>query len=108
MNVAMRLRKLRMARNISQDDLAMIVGVHRGHVARLESGDRTPRLDTLEKIAAALRVKVTSLLSDLEKPVPRITEDEKILSLLKSLRKDERKAVLLLIRGMLKQRRKIR
>ena len=106
MNVAMRLRKLRMARNISQDDLAMIVGVHRGHVARLESGDRTPRLDTLENLAAALKVKVTSLLSEVEKPVPREREDEKILLLLKSLRKDEKKTVLFLIRGMLRQRRK--
>ena len=108
MNVATRLRKLRKARNISQEDLAMIAGVHRGHVARLESGERTPRLDTLEKLAAALKVKPTSLLSDLEEPVPRITEDEKIWSLLKSLRTDEKKTVLLLIRGMLKQRRKIR
>ena len=106
MNIALKLRKLRMARNISQEDLGMIVGVHRGHIARLESGERTPRLDTLENLAAALKVKITSLLSDLEKPVPRLTEEQRILSLLKSLRKGEKKTALLLIRGMLRQRRK--
>jgi len=76
----------------------MIVGVHRGHVARLESGDRTPRLDTLGELAAALKVKVTSLLSEVEKPVPREREDEKILLLSEITKKRRKEDGVVLIR----------
>lgn len=41
-------------RGLSQTDVARLVGTTQSAIARLESGGRPPRIDTLLKIAAAL------------------------------------------------------
>jgi transcriptional regulator with XRE-family HTH domain len=47
---------------MSQRELARRAGLSRAYVARLEIGRHDPTLSTLEKLAKALRVKVTRLL----------------------------------------------
>jgi ribosome-binding protein aMBF1 (putative translation factor) len=44
----------RRARGLSQAELASLVGTTQSAVARLESGGRPPRIDTLLRIAQAL------------------------------------------------------
>jgi ribosome-binding protein aMBF1 (putative translation factor) len=44
----------RRARGLSQADLASLVGTTQSAIARLESGGRPPRIDTLLRIAGAL------------------------------------------------------
>jgi DNA-binding Xre family transcriptional regulator len=44
----------RTARNLSQRELAELVGTTQSAIARLEAGGRPPRIDTLLKIAEAL------------------------------------------------------
>jgi transcriptional regulator with XRE-family HTH domain len=44
----------RRARSLSQADLAGLVGTTQSAIARLESGGRPPRIDTLLRIAEAL------------------------------------------------------
>ena len=44
----------RAARNLSQRELAELVGTTQSAIARLEAGGRPPRIDTLLKIADAL------------------------------------------------------
>jgi transcriptional regulator with XRE-family HTH domain len=44
----------RAARGLSQRDLAQLVGTTQSAIARLESGGRPPRIDTLLRIADAL------------------------------------------------------
>ncbi len=44
----------RTARGMSQTDLARLVGTTQSAIARLESGGRPPRIDTLLRIAEAL------------------------------------------------------
>ena len=44
----------RRARDLSQADLAALVGTTQSAIARLESGGRPPRIDTLLRIAEAL------------------------------------------------------
>jgi transcriptional regulator with XRE-family HTH domain len=58
----MRLKTLRQAQELSQDALARKVGVSREYIARLETGKHDPPLSTIEKLAKALKVKVTELL----------------------------------------------
>jgi transcriptional regulator with XRE-family HTH domain len=62
----MRLKALRIAREMSQEMLARKVGVSREYVARLEAGQHDPPLSTIEKLAKALKVNVAALL---EKPM---------------------------------------
>ena len=44
----------RTAKNLSQRELAELVGTTQSAIARLEAGGRPPRIDTLLKIAEAL------------------------------------------------------
>jgi transcriptional regulator with XRE-family HTH domain len=56
--MASRLRQLRLARKMTQQELADAAGLSRQYVARLERAMQEPRLSVLEKLAKALRVKV--------------------------------------------------
>ena len=58
---AMRLKRLRADRKISQAGLAEKSGVSREYIARLELGQQDPSLGTLQKLAKALKVKVGEL-----------------------------------------------
>jgi transcriptional regulator with XRE-family HTH domain len=50
------VRKIREQRGISQEKLADIMEMHRNTVALLERGQRNPSLETIKKLARALRV----------------------------------------------------
>jgi len=58
---AMRLKTLREARGLTQEELAAKVGVSRAYLARLEMGRHDPPLSRLRKLARALRVKIAQL-----------------------------------------------
>jgi transcriptional regulator with XRE-family HTH domain len=60
--LSMKLKQLREARGWTQEQLAEKAGVSRAYVARLEIGRHDPPLSMLEKLAAALKVKVGKLL----------------------------------------------
>lgn len=59
--VAWNLRRLRVAKNISQDELALISEVERAYVGHLERGTKNPTIDTLAKLAAALECEIMEL-----------------------------------------------
>ncbi|HZF03662.1 MAG TPA: helix-turn-helix transcriptional regulator [Patescibacteria group bacterium] len=58
---AVRLRKLRETRGITQEALAKKVGVSRAYLSRLEMGRHDPPLSRLRKLAKALKVSVAEL-----------------------------------------------
>lgn len=60
--VGNRIRKMRIARNLTQRELAARTGIHEVLMRRYEYGDRRPKLNQLEKIAAALGVDVAIFL----------------------------------------------
>ena len=53
-NIADKVAEQRLARNLSQRELAELCGTTQSAIARLESGGRPPRIDTLQRIAVAL------------------------------------------------------
>ena len=59
--VAQRLQMLRTRRHLTQGQLAAKAGISRGYLARLETARQDPTLTTLERLARALRVKVSRL-----------------------------------------------
>jgi transcriptional regulator with XRE-family HTH domain len=59
---AMRLKKLREARELTQAALANKVGISRAYLARLEMGRHDPPLSRLRKLAKALGVPAAELL----------------------------------------------
>jgi len=52
--VAGQVAAQRTARGLSQAELAQLTGTTQSAIARLESGRRAPRLDTLQRVANAL------------------------------------------------------
>jgi DNA-binding XRE family transcriptional regulator len=56
------LADIRRKRGLSQDQLAKLSGVHRVTIARFETGKISPKLKTLERLAAALGVPIGKII----------------------------------------------
>jgi transcriptional regulator with XRE-family HTH domain len=59
--VGWNLRRLRKARDISQEDFATDSGFDRGYISGVERGVRNPSVLVLERIAVSLQVDVAEL-----------------------------------------------
>ena len=62
-HIGITIRRLREARNLTQDQLAAAVGMMRSNISRIEAARHRPTLETLEKIAKALKVSVADLVA---------------------------------------------
>lgn len=62
---AANLRRAREASGLSQEALADAAGIDRTYVSALERGLYSVSLDTLEKIASALKVPASQLVQDI-------------------------------------------
>lgn len=62
--LAANLRLLRFEQKLSQEALASLVGLHRTYVGSVERCERNVSLDNVEKLASALGVDITEVLSD--------------------------------------------
>lgn len=58
------LRKARRRAGLSQEEVGWLASLHRTEIGLLATGARTPRIDTLVKIAAAVDVPVECPLLD--------------------------------------------
>lgn len=56
------LREARLQQGLTQRDLERATGLLRSHISRIENGRRLPSLETLSRLAAALKVSLYSLL----------------------------------------------
>jgi transcriptional regulator with XRE-family HTH domain len=61
--LARNIRRLRLQRDWSQDDLADAAGVRQALVSALEVSTANPTLESLDKVAIALDVEVADLLT---------------------------------------------
>lgn len=57
-----KLRELRKGRNLTQEELAKILGVDRSTIAQWERGENMPRAKTLIQLAKVFKCKVDVLL----------------------------------------------
>jgi len=73
--VAAAIRTLRIRAGLSQRQLAMRMNVPRTYVSKIENEKACPTLGSLERLAAALRVRVRDLLS------PGLTREDEIRAL---------------------------
>ena len=56
------LRKARLAKKLSQEDLAELANLHRTYVGSVERAERNVSIDNMERLAAAAGVSLPSLL----------------------------------------------
>jgi transcriptional regulator with XRE-family HTH domain len=59
--LARRLREARTAAGLSVRQLAVRVGAHHGYIARIETGERRPSAEYLQKIAEVLNIEPSEL-----------------------------------------------
>jgi len=57
----------RVKRRMTQEQLSGLAGISRSHLAALESGQKSPKVSTLWRIAEALSVKPSRLIAMMEK-----------------------------------------
>ncbi|MGX1742483.1 helix-turn-helix domain-containing protein [Bosea sp. NPDC055353] len=62
--VAKNVRRIRTAAELSQEEVAVRMGVEQTYVSGLERGVRNPTITTLDRAARALNVKIAELLRD--------------------------------------------
>ena len=62
------ISRLRVRKGLTQERMSGLAGIARSHLAALENGEKTVRLDTLWRIAEALEIRPSELV--------RITEEE--------------------------------
>jgi XRE family aerobic/anaerobic benzoate catabolism transcriptional regulator len=96
-----RLRELRLARGMSQAQLAGLAEVTTNYVSRLEGGGAAPGIDLVARLASALGVPVADLL-----PVTAVREElsvmrEQARDLFESLLRSGDRAILVLLTQLL-------
>jgi len=68
MLIGQRLRDIRKAKNLSQDDIARATGFVRPYISRVENGHVVPRIEILTEWAGALGMPLYQVLYDGEEP----------------------------------------
>ena len=66
--LAQNIRAYRLAKKLSQEDLADSCGLHRTYVGSIERSERNVTISSLEVLAKALGVSVPELLTGKQKP----------------------------------------
>lgn len=56
------VKKLRKARNLSQEELAELIGRDVRTIIAIEAGTRNPTIETIQKLSQALKVKSADIL----------------------------------------------
>ena len=79
MKIEDKIRRVRLRKGITQNQIAEKIGISQPTYAQWENGKRKPKLETLKKIADALEVPVSTLYDDYEfvDPGEGLTEDQK-------------------------------
>jgi transcriptional regulator with XRE-family HTH domain len=92
-----RLRELRLARGMSQAELARQAEVTTNYISRLEGGGAAPGIDLVARLASALGVPVADLLPTTPPREELFVLRERAQRLFDSLLQSEDRAVLLLV-----------
>lgn len=91
MTIGERIRQLRKNRNLTQKELGSLSGIAEPNIRKYEAGKQNPKLDTIEKISAALDVSPADLLGfeywDMKYPnlAAEVSQYEKFTDYLESL-----------------------
>ena len=64
--IAVRIKELRLKKELSQDGLAKLAGIDRKTINRIENGHFSPSLDTFLRICRGLSIKQVQLLEGIK------------------------------------------
>ena len=77
--VGRNIKRIRMAKEVSQEQLAFDASIDRSYLGGIERCDENPSVDTLEKIAAVLEIELAELFQPIgaESDVPGLRPGRK-------------------------------
>ena len=64
--IAWNIRRIRVAKDISQERLAFDAGVDRSYLGSVERGEANPTVDVLDRLAGTLDVPLTELFEEID------------------------------------------
>ena len=62
-----KLREARLSRNLSQEALGDLAGIHRTYIGSVERGERNPSLEIICRLASVLMVQPSELMPELDR-----------------------------------------
>lgn len=93
-----RIKELRRARGLSQEELAEQIGIEPQHMSRIETGGSAPTVERMEKLCAVLGIELRSLF-DFGHLDSRDAQLEGIEEMLKSLDENDLKVIYRIVRS---------
>jgi len=84
-----RLRSIRLAKGLTQEELAEKAGLHATYIGIIERGKQGASLDTIEKLAVALGVKEEKFFSFISRKYPIEEKEGLIINLENTLKKQK-------------------
>jgi len=102
-----KIKALRKAANMSQQELADKLHVHVTHLSKMENGHLMPSIDIVQRLMKVFSVSADQLLNDDEKTVVDIQNHEfnEQIALINQLDEDEKNALIKIINSMLTKKR---
>ena len=109
MTFAEKIIKLRKERGWSQSDLARKIGVHTGHISRIEHDKANPSIEVLRKMTRAFGINADYLLDEnVGEPSPVEIKDKSLaekLKLIEELGEDDKKTIINVIESILTKKK---
>ena len=104
-----KLTQLRKEKGWSQSELARQIGVHVGHISRIEHGKAAPSIEVLKKATRALSVSADYLLNDeIDEATPIELKDKTMaekLKLIEQLSDKDKHTIIHMIETMLTKKK---
>jgi len=96
MEVAQRIKKIRIAKKMSQKEVTAAIDMGAAQYSRIESGKTDPSISTLKKIAQALGITLAELFADDDKLAEVNSTDKTLMEkvkLMESLGEEEKRTL---------------
>lgn len=104
--VGERIRQIRKSKGLSQEKVALKAGITTSYMGQVERGEKSPTVDSLEKISYALNVPISELFDfDSTKVQQEYSISEKIAFHLHGISLKEQEAVYQLVKQVLEFRK---
>lgn len=102
-----KIKALRKASNMNQQELADKIHIHVTHLSKMENGHLLPSIDIVQRLMKVFAVSADNLLNDRENSVVELQNHElnEQLMLINQLDEDEKNALVKIINSMLTKKR---
>ena len=102
-----KIKALRKAANMNQQELADKLHIHVTHLSKMENGHLLPSIDIVQRLMKVFAVSADNLLNDSENSVVELQNHElnEQLMLINQLEEDEKNALFKIINSMLTKKR---